>query len=784
VSAVGARARSEVRNGWRNLLVLSLMIGVAGGASIAAFAGARRTDSAYRRFLSSTRSPDIFFPLAPWLPNARIKLDALRAIPEVAATTTDFVYFSDGCCGFMVPSADPLIGRAKLVAGRAPVQSRVDEVTVGFSHAESLHLGVGDTLRVTLSAPGDVRSTPDLPAFRIVGITATPGDFPPNRMDFPLRSPVRGTLAFRDRFGDTVSRMGVIEIRLRRGAADLPAFDEALTKIGGNNPYFITKEADHTALVERSIHLQAVALRLLALLLGIVALLILSQVLAREISLGAAEQPTLRALGMSRGQLWSLGMVRAALMAFAGAIFGAVVAAVLSPLTPIGIARIAEPHPGFQIDVAIIALGGACVVLLVLAIAAWPSWRAARLASRSQTSQLPSGRARPSFVASSMNALTPGPAITVGTRMALEPGRGPTAVPVRSTMVSVTLGIAAIAMAFVFGASLNHLLRTPRLYGWNVDVAYFADQGVDPKVRAAVSSDPRVEAISEGGGGIPLQVGSRTIAAFAQQGTANPPIIEGRAPGGPLADTEILLGSETMRDIRADIGSIVDVKVAGTKRGTRMRVVGRAVFPPISDTTGLGKGALITYDALLRLVPGAGPAQELNIRFAPGVDKAAAIRDLKRIDEAFSPQEPIRPTDLINFGRVQSLPLVLAGLLVVLGAATLAQTLVTSIKRRARDFAVLKTIGFVGRQVRGAVAWESAVIASIALVIGLPLGAIAGRLLWNAFASQLGVLAEPAIAWWSLVFTIPATIAVAIAVAAFPARSAARAHTVVALRAE
>ena len=783
MSAVGARARSEVRAGWRSLLVLSLTIGLAGGASIAAFAGARRTDSAYQRFLSLTRSPDIFFPLASWLPNARIKLDDLRAIPQVLTTSKDFVYFSEGVA-FMVPSADPAIGRAKLVAGRAPDQSRVDEVTLGFSYAETLHLGVGDTLRVQLSPPDDKKTAPTLPAFKIVGITATPGDFPPERMDFPVRSPVRGTLAFRDRFADTVSGMGVIEIRLRRGAADFPAFDKALTQIGGNNPYFITKEADHTALVERSIHLQAVALRLLALLLGVVALLILSQVLAREISLGATDQPTLRALGMSRRQLWSLGIVRASLMAIAGAIFAAVFAAALSPFTPIGIARTAEPHPGFNFDSFSIALGGACIVVLVIAIAAWPSWRAARLASRWQTSPLPSGRARPSFVASSLNALTPGPAITVGTRMALEPGRGATAVPVRTTLVGVTPGIAAIAMVSVFGASLDHLLRTPRLYGWNVDVGYFADQGVDPKVRAAVSSDPRVEALSEGGGGIPLQVGSRTIAAFAQQGTANPPIIEGRAPGGPLADAEILLGSETLRDIRADIGSIVDVKVAGTQRGTRMRVVGRAVFPPITDTTGLGKGALITYDALLRLVPGVGPAQELNIRFAPGVDKAAALRDLKRIDEAFSPQQPIRPTDLINFGRVQNLPLVLAGLLVVLGAVTLAQTLVTSIRRRARDFAVLKTIGFVGRQVRGAVAWESAVIASIALVIGLPLGAIAGRLLWNAFASQLGVLPEPAIAWWSLVFTIPATIAAALALAALPARSAAHARTAVALRAE
>src|SRR5260221_14088103 len=129
-------------------------------------------------------------------------------------------------------------------------------------------------------------------------------------------------------------------------------------------------------------------------------------------------------------------MVPAALVAIAGPVFGAIVAAALSPLAPIGIQRIAEPQPGFRFDVLSLALGCACMVVLVLGIATWPSWRAARLASRWQTDAQPSGRARPSLVASGVNALSPGPAVTVGTRMALEPGRGPTAVPVRTTLVS------------------------------------------------------------------------------------------------------------------------------------------------------------------------------------------------------------------------------------------------------------------------------------------------------------------------------------------------------------
>ena len=48
-----------------------------------------------------------------------------------------------------------------------------------------------------------------------------------------------------------------------------------------------------------------------------------------------------------------------------------------------------------------------------------------------------------------------------GVRMALEPGRGRTAVPVRTTMLAAIVGVAAVAAALTVTASADRLVSTP-----------------------------------------------------------------------------------------------------------------------------------------------------------------------------------------------------------------------------------------------------------------------------------------------------------------------------------
>ena len=167
------------------------------------------------------------------------------------------------------------------------------------------------------------------------------------------------------------------------------------------------------------------------------------------------------------------------------------------------------------------------------------------------------------------------------------------------------------------------------------------------------------------------------------------------------------------------------------------------------------------------------------------MDRARTLAALaKRLGGDYSLTTPQRPADLVNFGRVQSLPLIFGAIVAVLGAATLAQTLMTSIRRRRRDLSILKTLGFSPAQVRWAVAWQATTFVVIAVAIGLPLGAAAGRLAWGAFADHLGAVSDPVTPSLALFVTVPATVLVANLIAAAPAAIAGRMRPALVLRTE
>jgi ABC-type lipoprotein release transport system permease subunit len=144
----------------------------------------------------------------------------------------------------------------------------------------------------------------------------------------------------------------------------------------------------------------------------------------------------------------------------------------------------------------------------------------------------------------------------------------------------------------------------------------------------------------------------------------------------------------------------------------------------------------------------------------------------------------MRPTDVANLGRVGALPNVLAGLLALLAASALAHLLVTSVRRRRHDLAILESLGFVRRQVSAAVAWQATTVALLALAVGLPLGVALGRWTWSLLADRIGVGAPPVTPGPALLAGVAGTVLVANLVAAWPGRVAARTRPAVALRSE
>jgi hypothetical protein len=794
MTAVWVRTWAEMRARWRSWAGLVVLLGLFGGAVIAISAGARRTDSAYTRFLAEQHAWDAGIPNFNFDPAfASLPFDRVERLPQVAESVRTKVFEAtvndgDGSIG----SADPRFGtsfnRPKVLEGRLPAPGRADEAAAPFMLAKAWKLQVGSRITIPfIKAGSDPEHVQTLPVeFRIVGIEAAPGEFPPALGNQPVlfTSP-----AFVHAYESRIFTVDLLLVRLRHGAADLSAFAKGVNgTVPEGKVVFLFRQEDTSKNVLRSFHLQAIALWVLAALTGFVALLVFGQTLARQTFLESTDYPTLGALGMTRGQLTAVAVVRGAAAAAAGAIVASAVALAASPLFPTGLARVAEPHTGVAFDLTAVGIGVVAVLLVVSALQIFPAWRAARVSTMEPCTDAASGRHGLSVANLLARSGVP-PTMSAGVRLALERGRGRTAVPVRTTILGITVAIAAFTAALTFGNNLNRLIDTPRLYGVNWDLQVgttsFRSGDADKVLYPALRRDTRVAGIATVGISIPFQVGGRRVDAVALgSGGASvaPPILQGRLPERP---DEVLLGMKTLQALHAHLGGTVLANVTGT-RPRAFRVVGVGVIPPIGDVGRLGEGALVAYSSLSRFIPDAPPPDTLLIRLRLETDPASFVESLRKRFPATvgSIDRPQRPSDLVNFGRVQNMPLILAGLLAALAAGTLAHLLVTSIARRRRDFAILKTIGFSRMQVSTAVAWQATTIAATALLFGLPLGVAGGRWIWSGFAGQLGVVSTPAADVSLVLLIIPATILLANLIAVAPGRIAARLKPAPVLRAE
>jgi predicted lysophospholipase L1 biosynthesis ABC-type transport system permease subunit len=176
------------------------------------------------------------------------------------------------------------------------------------------------------------------------------------------------------------------------------------------------------------------------------------------------------------------------------------------------------------------------------------------------------------------------------------------------------------------------------------------------------------------------------------------------------------------------------------------------------------------------------------IDFPPGVDFERSVAQFRAAaggpDVVFAIVSRSQSATVGNVERISSLPTVLAAMMGLLGVATLAHALTTTIRRRRRDLAIFKTIGLVGRQVRGIVAWQSTALVVTSLLVGLPLGIAAGRWGWRLFAEQLAVVPVPVVPALVVVAVVVGAILAANLIAALPARVAARTQPALVLRTE
>ena len=113
----------------------------------------------------------------------------------------------------------------------------------------------------------------------------------------------------------------------------------------------------------------------------------------------------------------------------------AVIAFLLSALAPIGRAREIEPRPGFSVDGVAFDVGGAAVLVIVLALGLLAAWRIA-LAALGGDAGWPDQRANVTSVPAALARAGCPPAFVAGVRMAIQRGARAAAVPVRAALVA------------------------------------------------------------------------------------------------------------------------------------------------------------------------------------------------------------------------------------------------------------------------------------------------------------------------------------------------------------
>lgn len=780
-------ARSERRRRPGAALALVLLIGLSGSVVLTASAGARRTSTAFNRFLDASGAADVQLQYSSDGSVDDALLAALRADPHIAVAaplynTVGFSKRSGYDLGLFASPGPELfrdIDRPRILEGRLPDPAAADELLINRFTQHNLDVEVGDTVRVgTFSADqfgGDGPSgEPAGPVLdmRVVGIGVTPYDVADEEFVGAFATPAY----FAAHWGKVGGFGPTIEIATR-GAVDPMAVVRHAIAPFDLQEVILTPASDLTAKVDAGTRVLATGLTIFAVVAGLAALVACAQALHRRVADAGRDQPALRAMGLSRAQrVGAIGLAIAPTVV-AGVALAAVLAAPASVTMPIGDARRAEPHPGLDVDATVFALGALSLLIILAVVGALGAWRVAQRDGQGGAEET-DRRPRTTPIRFLRNRLSP--PIDLGVSMALDRGARSAAMPVRSALVGAALGAAGIVAVITFGASLDALVSTPARSGWNWTFA----PDLRPEDEATLLAIPGIQDV----GVVQLRKvvidGQQVqgVSMQAERGSPSLTVLRGRMPVGPR---EIAVGPALADRSHLHLGDrvrAVDHAAGGTTRD--MVVVGEVLLPTFDDNP-FNDGVAVAPTVIGDLAGSDGFGQAL-VTFAPTVSAAEARhRMTAALPDSMSVYAfPSPPPDVANLAAVRFLPRLLGVFLGLLALAAVGHALATSLRRRRHDISIVRALGFVGRDVARTISAQSLTLMVIGLAAGVPLGLAIGRVSWRMVADGIGVSSQPTTPPVALVTLGAAALVAGLVVAAFPGRMAARLPTVKALRAE
>ena len=835
------RFQATFRRRWGGYLALALLIGLVGGIAMGSIAAARRTQSSYPAFLAGTNASDLtmstygigndsaannYSPkltrkiahlpdvklveswvgvgIAPLEPSGAPNLNA----PVNPVGSVDGLFFNED--------------RATPVVGRMADPRRADEFVTTALGARALGLHVGQVIPMGVYASNQF----GLPGF------GTPRVMPLRRIDMTLvgivvfnnevieddadRLPtdVLFTPALTRTLFSSNSVQGTwYAMQLAHGDSNLAAVEETLIHLlprGSDANFSVTSIAETK--VERAVKPESIALGVFGAIAALAALAIGALAISRVLRSDEEDLFVLRALGASPATNVADGLIGVLGAIVSGSLLAAAVAVSLSPLSPLGPIRSVYHPGGIAFDWTVLGFGLLVLIVGLGAIAVALAYRSAphRLATKSRIDHPRDSRLLQMATSSGLSASG-----AVGLRFALKPGRGRTAVPARSVLVGATLAVVMVTATLTFSSGLNTLESRPALYGWNWSYALTSENVVPPQALAALNRDPDVAAWS-GYHNLSVQIDGQTVPILLgnNHATVAPPILSGHGVDG---NNEIVLGPSTLSLLHKRVGDTVIGSFGSPNTAPlylppfKLVIAGAATLPAIggasnfADHPSMGTGAVGSdhvSPAFIHAAQSSDP--NLNgpglvfVRLHDGVSAAIGLADMNRIatlsDKVFAADPNAsgdsvevlgvqHPAEIVNYQSTGATPVILAAGLALGAIVALALTLIASVRRRRRDLALLKTLGFTTRQLAATVAWQASVIAVIAVLIGVPAGIAAGRQLWILFARNINAVPQPTVPA-SLILVAAGVLILANLVAAIPARIAARTPAALVLRTE
>jgi len=821
-------------------LSIVLLIGLIGGVAMASVAAGRRSQSSFPMFLASTNPSNLTMAVfqaqanAPGNSSLKSAIEHLPDVKRVVSAGT-LPLIEVGANGAARPSAFANINivssvdgmtvhqdRLAILRGRAANPRRANEIVMNAGAAHILGVHVGQVIPMGLYSAAQMNlpdfGTPKVKPLilvheKVVGIAAWNTQLVQDDVD-QTYGVIFANEALTRRLVNPISRFSPIlyGVQLRHGDRGIAKVQHELVGLvpkGQIYEFHVTSTV--TSQVELTLKPDSVALGTFGVIAALACLILAAQAISRLHRRGVEDRDVLRALGASPLIMVADGLVGVLLAVGIGIIVAALVAVTLSPLGPLGPVRPVYPDAGFSVDWTVIGTG---VAVLVVGLGVIATALTARGASRRalRSGESPSRRSKTTLGLQRAGISVSG---VVGLHFALESGRGRSAVPVRSIITGTVIAVAMVVATLTFASGFSTLISRPPLYGWNWSYLLNPSNDVPPKALSLLNHDPRVAAWS-GADYTDLEIDGQELPILLQSPHAkvSPPILSGH---GLETSGQIVLGAATLNQLHKRIGDTVTVSL-GTKKNapyylapTPLVIVGTATLPAVgyasfvAEHTSMGTGALLPTN--FSNIPFSGNSADPNlngpnlvfVRMRAGVSLIAGREDMQRIANAanrvFGADKNaagnsvevlgvLRPVQIVNYRSIGSTPIFLAAGLALGAVLALGLTLASSVRRRRRDLALLKTLGFTHRQLASAVAWQATTTALIGVVVGLPLGIAIGRQLWTLFARSIYAVPDPTVPALSVLMVGVGAVLFANLVAVLPGRFAARTPAALALRAE